>query len=108
MGLTDALAAALAAALLHAIPGYHRWLAWPASTADEARHAADDAQSEAVAHAAAILADPEFRKALVDALAEGLMWHLDVDPCEHVTWGTNESLNQLAEAIVGCCLLEDE
>ena len=37
---------------------------------------------------------------LTDALAAALMWHLDVDPCEDVTWGMNDSPNELAAAIL--------
>jgi len=36
----------------------------------------------------------------IAALAEALMWHLDVDPCEGVAWGTADSVNDLAAAIL--------
>ena len=54
--MSDITHDALAAALLQAVPGYGRWLSWPAPTANEARFRVEAMKAEADAHAAAILA----------------------------------------------------
>jgi len=53
---TDEAVERLAAALLRAVPGYQRWLQWPATTSKELAAQADAAESEAYNHAAAIIA----------------------------------------------------
>ena len=55
----------------------------------------------------AVLADPAFRAALTASIAEGFMWHMDVDPCEHCTWSTDDSANNIAAAIVAEMLRAD-
>lgn len=35
----------------------------------------------------------------VERLARALMWCMEVDPCDGVTWGTDASANELAAAI---------
>jgi hypothetical protein len=47
-----------------------------------------------------ILSDPAFRAALTESIADGVMWNMDVDSCEHLAWGMNDSPNDLAAAIV--------
>lgn len=60
----------LAYALARAVPGYQRWMEYPARTAHSARQQADAMEAELLAHARAIAA--EYARLAADALDEAI------------------------------------